>query len=328
MFRLASLFSFFLVVLAGAASAQISSLATHNAMEGQCFTRIVTQDVVETFDVRMEVAPEQVRQILVPAVYRTENVQVEVKQATTSLRIIPATYETVTERVMITPARDEMVAIPAKYETISERVMVEPEKVVWKSGSGLYGRATAPNVSAESKAIVMPNGETFTGEVLCRVVEPAKYRTVTRTVMVEPARTEMRQVPATYRTVTKAVVKTPAEIIEETIPAQYMTIPVKVLVEPERYETEVTPAVFETVTRQRVVPSTEWAEVLCDTNATSAKIAQIQRALTQAGYYTSADGVFGPRTLAAMEAYQKDKSLPVGYMTVETVRSLGVNPYA
>lgn len=328
MFRLLSSIAVIVMVSVTTATAQIASLATHNAMEGQCFTRIVTQDIVETFDVRMEVAPERVRQVLIPAVYRTENVRVEVKQATTRMRVVPATYETVTERVMVAPAREEMVVIPAKYETISERVMIEPEKVVWKSGTGLYGRATVQNASTDSNSTLMPNGETFTGEVLCRVVEPAKYRTVTRTVMVEPARTTTRQVPATYRTVTKAVVKTPAEVIEETIPAEFMTIPVRVLAEPERFETEVTPAVYETVTRQRVVPSTEWAEVLCNTNATQTKIAEIQRALTQAGYYTSADGVFGPRTLAAMEAYQNDKALPVGYMTVETVRSLGVNPYA
>ncbi|MEL7232419.1 MAG: peptidoglycan-binding domain-containing protein, partial [Pseudomonadota bacterium] len=105
-------------------------------------------------------------------------------------------------------------------------------------------------------------------------------------------------------------------------------IPVRVLVEPERFETEIIPAVFETVQRERVVPRTQWEEVLCDTNATRTKVAEIQRALTQAGYFTAADGVFGPKTLAAMEAYQRDKALPVGYMTVETVRSLGVNPYA
>jgi len=315
------------LLLCGVATAQISSLATHNAVEGQCFTRVVSQTVADTYDVRVEISPEKIQQIRVPAIYRTENVRVEVKQATTVLRVTPAVYETITERVMVRPAREEMVVIPARYESISERVMVEPEKTVWKSGSGIFGR-TAPQSASASSAVQMPNGETLTGEVMCRVIIPAQYRTVTRTVMVEPARSEMRQIPASYRTVTKAVVKTPARFTEDIIPAEYITIPVQVMVEPERFETETIPAVFETIQRQRIVPSTQWAEVLCDTNATGTKIAEIQRALARAGYFTAADGVFGPKTLAAMEAYQKDKGLPLGYLTVETVRSLGVNPYA
>lgn len=326
MFRYTATLISIALLLCGVATAQISSLATINAVEGQCFTRVVSQNVAETYDVRVETSPEKIQQVRIPAVYRTENVRVEIKQATTVLRVTPAVYETVTERVMVRPAREERVVIPARYETVSERVMVEPEKTVWKAGNGLYGRTAPPNASASS-AVQMPNGETLTGEVMCRVIVPAQYRTVKRTVMVEPARTETRQFPASYRTITKAVVKTPARITEEVTPAKYITVPVQVMVEPERFEVETIPAVFETIKRQRIVPSTQWAEVLCDTNATGTKIAEIQRALARAGYFTAADRVFGPSTLAAMEAYQKDKALPIGYLTVETVRSLGVNPY-
>lgn len=307
------------------ANAQISSLAAHNAMEGQCFARVVMQEVTETYDVRMEVSPEKTRQNFIPAVYRTENIRVEIKQETRRFKTVPAVYETVTERVIVRAAREELATLPARYETVSERILVEPEKVVWKSGNGLYGRQTA---SGTDEAVAMPSGEILTGEVLCRVVEPAKYRTVTKTVMVEPARTEVRQIPAEYKTITKAVVKTPPQVVEEVIPAEYTTIPVRVMVSPDRFETETIPAVYETVQRERVVPRTQWEEVLCETNATRTKVAEIQRALTRAGYYTAPDGIFGPRTLAAMEAYQKDKALPAGYMTVETVRSLGINPYA
>ena len=70
----------------------------------------------------------------------------------------------------------------------------------------------------------------------------------------------------------------------------------------------------------------EWREVLCETNASSAKIAEVQAALTAAGYTAPSDGEFGPQTLRAMEAFQRDNGLPVGYLTVSTVEALGVNP--
>jgi len=91
----------------------------------------------------------------------------------------------------------------------------------------------------------------------------------------------------------------------------------------------VVPAVYETVTREVVVGGGElsWAEVLCETNTTRFKVAEIQGALTDAGYPTLVDGAFGPRTLRAMEAFQRANGLAVGYMTVETANALGIDPY-
>lgn len=68
----------------------------------------------------------------------------------------------------------------------------------------------------------------------------------------------------------------------------------------------------------------EWRQVLCETNATSATISQIQAALTNAGYSVPADGQFGPATLQAMEAFQRANGLPIGYLTMSTVEALGL----
>ena len=53
----------------------------------------------------------------------------------------------------------------------------------------------------------------------------------------------------------------------------------------------------------------------------------MMRLVTAAGYDVPADGAFGPSTLRAMESYQRANGLPVGYLTVDTVRSLGVTPF-
>lgn len=66
--------------------------------------------------------------------------------------------------------------------------------------------------------------------------------------------------------------------------------------------------------------------MLCETNTTPAKISEVQRALSAAGYATDSDGVFGASTLRAMEAFQRARGLAVGNLTIETVRALGVTP--
>jgi peptidoglycan hydrolase-like protein with peptidoglycan-binding domain len=58
---------------------------------------------------------------------------------------------------------------------------------------------------------------------------------------------------------------------------------------------------------------------------TTEKIVSIQRALKSAGYDPGPiDDVIGPRTRLALEAYQKDKGLPIGNINRETMQSLGI----
>ena len=168
-----------------------------------------------------------------------------------------------------------------------------------------------------------------TGEILCRVLVPAKTRTITRTRLVSEARTEDRVIPATYKTISRQVVREEARIEAFTTEAEYADVRVDVLVSAERVEEEIIPATYRTVERQRLVSKggLQWAEVLCDTNSTGEKIAEIQRALQARGYRLTADGVYGPQTQSAMEQFQRANQLAVGYMTVATVLALDVDPY-
>lgn len=49
-----------------------------------------------------------------------------------------------------------------------------------------------------------------------------------------------------------------------------------------------------------------------------------QRALTDAGYQTAADGLHGPLTQAALERFQVANSLEVGYLSSETMNALNI----
>lgn len=169
---------------------------------------------------------------------------------------------------------------------------------------------------------------------------PAEYETVQERVLVREGTTVYKSVPAVYKTVaedveiepgiTKTVMKQvlvePARVIEEVIEPKYEMIEVEKLVAAAREERIEIPATYKTV--ERYVPvggTTQWVPVLCEANASAQKIAEIQTALSEAGHPIAVDGKFGPKTFAAMKAYQAEQGLPVGLLTVSTVERLGVS---
>jgi hypothetical protein len=293
-----------------------------NAEAGECFARVLIPETTEVVTEQVVDRPEASEIKLIAAEYETVTEQVLVKQESVTYEVVPAVYETVTEEVIVEPARVEKIVVPAKFETYTEQVLVRPAYTTWKPGAGLFGRG-----SAGVGTTGLP-GEVATGELLCKVEVPAQYDTVTRTRMVTPESTTERTIPAVTKTVTKQVVREAPRVVERVIPAEYGTVQVRRLVSPAREDVITIPATYKTV-EKRVVTAPgglQWREVLCDTNASPAKLQEIQRALTAAGYETPADGSFGPQTLRAMEAFQRARGLPVGYLTVDTVAALGVTP--
>lgn len=292
---------------------------------GECFARVLIPETTEIVTEQVVDRPESTEIQVIPAQFETVTEQVLVKEETVEYRTVPATYTTVTEEVLIEPEKTETIVVPAEFETYTEQVLIRPAYTTWKPGSGLFGRsAVGAGVEAASADTQMA-----TGELLCKVEVPAQYDTVTRTRLVSPERTETRVIPARYETVTREVVDTPAQVVEEVIPAVYDTVEVTRMVTPAREEVITIPATYKTIEKRVVTGGggLEWREVLCDTNASPAKIREVQQALGDAGYETPVDGEFGPATLRSMEAFQRANGLPVGYLTVSTVEALGVNPY-
>jgi hypothetical protein len=92
----------------------------------------------------------------------------------------------------------------------------------------------------------------------------------------------------------------------------------------------VVPAQYETLSHQVKVAEgkTELRAILCETNATPVKIAEIQRALKKAGFEPGpVDGHMRAQTMNAVNHYQQANQLPVdGFLNLETVKALGVSP--
>lgn len=102
--------------------------------------------------------------------------------------------------------------MPETYKTTTEKILVEPAKTIWKKGRGPVEK---PDHS--------------TGGILCLVEVPAKYTTVTKTVVATPATTKRVEVPAEYKTVKVKTLVAEAYEKRTAIPAKYKTISKKVL---------------------------------------------------------------------------------------------------
>lgn len=320
---LSGFITFAAIGLVAAAQPATPAHYPQDADAGQCFARVMAPPQTETVTEEVLVTPETYRIEVIPAVFETVTERILVREEGVRHRVIPAVYETIEEEILVEPERVERTVIPARFETYTETVIIEPERVVWKPGKGLYGR------SSPQQDDPVADQDQATGEVLCRVTVPARTETVTRSRMIAPARVEETVIPARYETITKTVMVEPARVEDEIIPAVYEERQVTRMVRPAEERRVTVPAVYETVTREveTGMGGLEWAEVLCATNTDRYKVAEIQGALTDAGYPTRIDGIFGPLTSRAMIAFQRANGLAAGYMTVDTARALDIDPY-
>lgn len=289
------------------------------AKPGECYARILIPAKYETSTEKVVDVEASERVEIIPARYEFVEERVLVSEASERIEVIPATYKTVTETVTVVPASEELVTIPAKYETKTERVLVREGYTTWKKGEGPIGGTLDGGTITDTRG-------TATGEIMCLVEVPPEYRTVTKRVLVTPAKTMSKPIPAQTKTVTKRVIDRPATTRAVPIPAKYDTVRVRKMVSPASEKRIPIPATYKTVTKQAKVTEERlvWREVLCETNTTPDVIKRVQTALNSKGFNVSADGILGPSTLRAIDAYQRREGLGTGGLTMATVKKLGV----
>jgi len=227
---------------------------------------------------------------------------------------VPATYKTVKRTVLKSPARTETVAVPAEYRTVKVRKLVSAAQEQRTPIAAEYGEVerqvvdqAAGFVWHEISNTDHPT-ETRTGNKICLTESKPKFKTVTRTVVTQPAQSRTIEIPAKFKevTVNKLVSAAREEVTE--IPAKYRTVQKRELVK-DGYMA--------------------WRSILCETNMTRSRIADLQRALQKAGHDIGAngvDGVIGAQTIAAVNDFQRANNLPVDrYINVATLKALGVS---
>nr|VFK55363.1 MAG: Putative peptidoglycan binding domain-containing protein [Candidatus Kentron sp. TC] len=225
---------------------------------------------------------------------------------------VPATYKTIAKRVIKTPATTKVIEIPAEYKTEKVRELVSGPQEVRKPIPARYAKVKGKEKISDGRLVwhevhdkTHPKS-TRTGAKICLIEQPARYKDVARKVIKTPAATKTIEIPAKYKTIkVRKLVSAPQEKRIE-IPAKYKTVTLRELQEDGHME---------------------WRSILCEVNMTPGRIVRIQKALKKAGFDPGPiDGNVGGRTMAAVNAFQKAKGLPVDrYLNAKTVKALGVS---
>lgn len=325
------------------------------ASPGMCFHEHSIDAIYETVKEPILVKEASEKIISVPATYRTVEKKVMVKEASTRLVSVPAQYDTISEKIVDKPAHqiwkkgegaiqkiDEstgeimcLVDVPTTYKTIKKQVLRTPAST------------KTIDIPAEYKTVSVK--ELVSEATEKRIKIPAEYASLDKKKLVSGHRYVWHEIhdkslskksrtgnqiclvdtPAELKTVNKKVIVTPASTTTTAIPATYKTVNVQKLVEPAKVNRHTVPAVYKTTQRQELIADgkLEWRSILCETNMTTNRISDIQRALVNKGYKPGKiDGIIGPETMSAVNNFQRDNNLPVDkYLNIPTVKALNVS---
>lgn len=282
-----------------------------SARPGECFALVRRPEQYRLLEKQFVAKPGYDRLEVMPARFEASAQDIVVQDTHERLEVVPATFRTVTEQVEVRPPSTRYVTTEPVYDTVTEQIMERPGRQVWKRGRGPIER--------------MDNA---TGEIMCLVEEPPVFKTVTRRVLRTPPQAREVAIPGEYRTVTRRVLERPAEVRRVPIAEQRTRIPVQRLAEPARVnQIRVPDEIGTTTIKELATPATlEWRPVLCETNMTPDVVGRVQDALRREGFNPGpSDGRLGGSTIAALNAYQRSRGLPVDtYLNMETMRSLGL----
>ncbi len=148
------------------------------------------------------------KRVMTPAVYKTVMKQVMVRPASCSQHRTPATYGTVAQQVMVQPARQVVHTKPAVYGRVQVTKQVRPARTRWMRRS-CHG-----------------------GGYRCAVTTPAKYRTRSKRVMMQPSQNWVETRPAVMGVQHRQVMISPGTVKQTCQPAVYQTVAQRVLVSP------------------------------------------------------------------------------------------------
>ena len=147
------------------------------------------------------------REYFVARKFKTVSEDILVRKEYNETEVLPAEFEVVEQTVVVKPASKEIVEVPAVYNEIEEKVLVEAEKTVWKKGQN-----PAQKLSGA------------TGEIMCLVKVPAKYKTITKRVLVTPATTKLVDVAAETKVIKVKKLLSDTQIKNIAMPALYETV--------------------------------------------------------------------------------------------------------
>ena len=138
----------------------------------------------------------------------------------------------------------------------------------------------------------------------------------------------LTQTEAKYKTVSKQVLVSPASSKKVKTPEKYTIVKVKKIEQKAKYKKVVIPEEYITVIteRERTKGYSKWMPMICEEMLTPKIIKKVQRALQFQGFYKgSINGIWNIESKLSARAYQKAKGLAVtSKLSIETMNALGI----
>ncbi len=141
------------------------------------------------------------------AVFETTEKEVLVKEESEEIKIASAQFEKSEETVVVKQASKKKVVKAAEYEIIEEKIEIEPAKSVWKKGKGPITKI-----------------DNSTGEIMCLVQVPAKFKTFKKTVLKNASSIDLVDIPEAIKTVAISKLVSDATVDKVKIPAEYTKV--------------------------------------------------------------------------------------------------------
>jgi len=145
--------------------------------------------------------------------------------------VTPPAYKTVAQRVMVRPASCTLYRTPPAYGTTAYEVVMQPSRQVVNTKPPVYGKVQVTKM-------VRPARTRWTrrhcrgADYRCAVTTPAKYRSRTRRVMIEPRRAWVVTRPAVKAVLHRRVMLHHGRVEQVCQPAVYQTVARQVMVSP------------------------------------------------------------------------------------------------
>ncbi len=143
----------------------------------------------------------------------------------------PAVYKTVINRVMVRPASCSQYRTPATYGTVAQKVMVRPAYQVVHTKPAVYGRVQVTRQVRPARTRWMRRGCRGEG-YRCSVTTPARYRTRSKRVMMQPSQNWVETRPAVMGVEHRQVMLSAGTVKQTCQPAVYQNVAERVLVSP------------------------------------------------------------------------------------------------
>lgn len=278
---------------------------------GDCWvqTTVLPRKITTPLEIVTRDAVNQIQ--VIPATFKPEQRERVIRQGAQSYRVEPPVFKRVTERVLVREEVHRTVVDPAIFETRVEKIQVESaRKILVPCPSPGQGSLNAQR-----------------GQSLCVKTLPARYKNITRKILLKPATTREEVEPAIYKEVVQWIVETPARTVPIDIPEKTTSTTAQIIASHERIDEKQLPPdilLIQSV-RYEGQPIPSWSHAPCAADVTDEMVLRLQTALRAAGYPPGAtDGKLGRRTLHALLLYQRDHGLASGALTLETLQHFGL----